>query len=76
MLKMTSVDSELLSDIDMPLLCEKGIRGDTSMIVHRHAEANNKYMKSYNPDKKSSHIIYLDANNPLRPHKRSLHSAA
>ena len=29
----------------------------------RYAEANNKYMKDYNPDEESSYIQYLDANN-------------
>ena len=32
-------------------------------IAHRHAEANNQYMKNYDPHKESSYIMYLDANN-------------
>jgi hypothetical protein len=63
MLLMTGVELDQLTDIDMYLMCEQGIRGGTSMISHRHAEANNKYMTDYVEDKISSYIIYLDANN-------------
>jgi hypothetical protein len=47
----------------MYLFIEKGLRGGNSMIAHRYAKANNKYLSDYNPDEKSSHIMYLDANN-------------
>ena len=39
------------------------MRGGISYIAHRHARANNKYMKNYNPENESSYIMYLDANN-------------
>ena len=61
-LKMTQVELELLHDYDILLMVEKGIRG-VSMISTRYGEANNKYMKDYNPSLPSKHIIYLDANN-------------
>jgi hypothetical protein len=63
MLYKTKVKLDQLTDPDMYLMCEQGIRGGISMITHRHAEANNKYMKKYNPDSPSSYIMYLDANN-------------
>ena len=63
MQKMTGVRLDLISDVDMQLLIEKGMRGGISTITHRYAQANNKYMKNYDPQKKSSHIIYSDANN-------------
>ena len=63
MLKMSNVRLDLISDVDMQNLIEKGMRGGISTITHRHAVANNKYMKNYDPEKKSSHIFYLDANN-------------
>ena len=63
MQKMTDVRLDLLSDVDMLNFIEKGTRGGISTITHRHAHANNKYMKNYDPQKESSHIIYLDANN-------------
>ena len=42
---------------------EQGIRGGITHISKRYAEANNKYMKDYNPDNESTFIQYLDANN-------------
>jgi hypothetical protein len=63
MLLMTEVNLELLTDIDMYNMIEKGIRGGISYINHRHAIANNIYMKAYDPQKESSYIVYLDANN-------------
>ena len=63
MLKMTKINLELIIDIDMQLFIERGMRGGISYIAHRHAEANNKYIRNYDPDKPSSYIMYLDANN-------------
>ena len=63
-LKMTNIDLELLSDLDMLLMFEKGIRGGISMISNRYGEANNKYMsKGFNRNKLKKHLMYLDANN-------------
>ena len=63
MLKMTKISLDLITDIDMLLFIEKGMRGGISYIAHRHAEANNRYMKNYDPNRDSSYIMYLDANN-------------
>ena len=63
-LKMTSVKLELLSDEDMLLMFEEGIRGGISIISNRYGEANNKYMrKGFNENKPSKYLMYLDANN-------------
>ena len=63
-LKMTSVKLELLSDEDMLLMFEEGIRGGISIISNRYGEANNKYMrKGFNKNKPSKYLMYLDANN-------------
>ena len=62
-LKKTNVELELLTDYDMLLIVEEGIRGGICHAVQRYANANNKYMKDYDRKKKSSYIQYLDANN-------------
>ena len=59
----TNVKLELLTDYDMLLMVEEGIRGGICHSIHRYAKANNKYMKSYDKNKESSYIQYLDANN-------------
>ena len=62
-LKKTGVELELLTDYNMLLMIEEGIRGGICHAVHRYAKANNKYMKNYDKSKESSYIQYLDANN-------------
>ena len=64
-LKMTGITLELLTDIDMHLMVEKGVRGGVSTIVTRYCKANNKYMPEgqYNPNEESVYMLDLDANN-------------
>ena len=61
MLKMTGIELELISDIDMHLFIEKGIRGVISCIAKSHSKANNKYMQSYDVNEPNKFIVYLDA---------------
>ena len=63
MLKITGVNLELLSDVDMLLMVEKGIRGGISIISNRYGKANNKYMKDFNHKELSKFLMYIDANN-------------
>ena len=47
-LKKAGVKLELLTDIDMLLVVEKGIRGGICHAIHRYAKTNKKYMKTCN----------------------------
>ena len=63
MLKMTNVQLDLLSDVDMYTFFEKAKRGGVSMAATRHAKANNPLVDGYDPEKQESYIWYGDANN-------------
>ena len=63
-LKITKIQLELLSDTDMLLMIERGIRGGIAAISHRHVKANNEYMGTeFDHAEESKFISYLDANN-------------
>ena len=62
-LRKTRVRLELLTDPDMLLMFEKGIRGGITQAVHRYASAKNKYMGDlYNMSQESSYLQYLEQN--------------
>ena len=42
MLKMTGINLELITDIDMYQMVEKGLRGGISYIANRYSKPNNK----------------------------------
>ena len=52
-LKKTKVKLDLLTDVNMLLIVEKGIRGGISHSIYRYAKANNKYTKDYDKNKYS-----------------------
>ena len=62
-LNKTIVELELLTDLDMLLLVEKGINGGICHAIHRYAKVNNKYIRNYDKNEESSFLEYLDANN-------------
>ena len=53
-LKMTGVKLESITDTNMLLMIEEGIRGRIIQVSHGYGEANNKYMKNYDKNKESS----------------------
>ena len=57
-LRKRGVELELITDYDMILMIEKGIRGGICQSTYRYAKANNKYMKNYNKNIESSYIEY------------------
>jgi hypothetical protein len=62
-LKMTDVELELLTDPNMYLFIEKGLRGGISMISNRYSKTNNPYVPDYDPTQENSYVMYFDANN-------------
>ena len=62
-LKKTNIKLDLLTDIDMLLMVEKGLRGGICHSVYKYAKANYKYMKDYDKNKELSYIQYWDVNN-------------
>ena len=63
-LKRTGIKLELLTDPDMLLMFEQGIRGGITQAVLKYAFANNKYMgDKFDPKSESSYLQYLDTNN-------------
>ena len=62
-LKRTGVKIELISDIDMLLMIDEGIKGGIYHSALRHAKANNKYMKGYDENKDDTFLVYTDYNN-------------
>ena len=63
LLKKTGVELELLTDLDMHLFIERGMRGGISMASKRYAKANNPLVEGYDPNQPTNYITYLDANN-------------
>ena len=62
-LKNTKVTLDLLTDINMLLLLEKGIRGGIYHSFYWYTIANNKYMKDNDKNKESSYLWYWKVNN-------------
>ena len=57
MLSMTKIELYSISDVDMNLFFEKGMRSGVSCISKRYIKENSTYLKSYQPKQNSNHII-------------------
>ena len=55
--------SDLLTDINILLMVEKGIREGIYHPIYRYAKANNKYRKYYDKNMESSYLQYWAENN-------------
>ena len=62
-LKKTGMKLDLITNPDMLLMFERGIRGGITQVVKRYVKANNKYINDYNRKEPSRYLQYLDANN-------------
>ena len=62
-LKKAEVNLELLTEIDMLSIVEKNARGGICHAIHQYTIANNKYMRDYDKNKKSSYFKYWNVNN-------------
>ena len=63
LLKKMGVELELLTDYDMHLFMERGMRSGICMVSKRYAKANNPYAPGYDSSKQKTYIQYEDANN-------------
>ena len=60
MFKMTGIELELISDIDMySFIYQKEMTGGIIYIAKRFSKTNNKYMQSYDVNEPSKFIVYL-----------------
>ena len=62
-LEKANIKLELLTDYDILLMVEEGIRGGICHSIHRYARASNKNMKNYDENEESSCNQYLNVNN-------------
>ena len=62
-LKHTSIELELITDIDMYNFLELGMRGGISSVFKRLATANNPQVENYDPSLPNSYCLYVDVNN-------------
>ena len=62
MLKMTKVEIKKISDADIHLFTEKGMRRAISYINKRYSKANYKYCPDYDKNKPEDFIFYLNTN--------------
>ena len=61
--KKDRVKLELLTDLDVLLMVEEGIRGGMCQAICKYPKANNKYMNNYDKGIMSSFFMYLNASN-------------
>ena len=62
-LKISGVKLELITDIDLLMLVEKGFGIGICHAIRRYAKANKTFIKNYDKNIQLSYLMYLDANN-------------
>ena len=59
MLKMTKLELEKISNQDIHLFIEKGMRGGINYINKRYSKANNEYCPDYDKNKPKNYFFTL-----------------
>ena len=57
--KKTNIELELLTDFDMLLMVEEGIRGGICHSIHRYPKVNNRCVENYDKNEESSYIFNI-----------------
>ena len=57
-LKKSEAQLHLLTDKDMLIMVEKGIRRGICDALHQYAKASNKHIKGYDKNNESSYLKY------------------
>ena len=64
MLLMSNIELDLITDLEILEMIEKGKRGGLCYVgSQRHCVANNKYLPDYDNTKPENYLMYWDANN-------------
>ena len=63
MLEMTKVELDKISNADIHLFIERGMRGGICSVSKRYSKANNEFCPDYDETKPKVYIKYLDMNN-------------
>lgn len=53
----------MLTDLNMLLDYEIGVRGGITRVLRHYTEANNKYINGYDKSKESTYVLFLDFSN-------------
>ena len=60
---LVSLKLDHISEVDMYLFFEKGMRGGVSYIYKKYIKGKNKYLTSYDPKKPTKYITYSHKSN-------------
>ena len=61
-LKATKIKLRLITNQEMLLLIEQGIKGGLTQVTKKHCVVNNEYLQDYDKNKDSTFLQYLDLN--------------
>ena len=64
--KKDRIKLELLTNNDMLMMVEKGIRGGICHVIQINAKENNKYVENNNKNIESSYLMYSDVLNSFK----------